>query len=56
VIEAAKVTAVELPPKMGKGIEGAAPMIKSFGCDSANRCVAVGSTSLVGVRKPSHDD
>jgi photosystem II stability/assembly factor-like uncharacterized protein len=36
-----------------QGIEGAAPMIKSFGCESVNRCVAVGSTSLVGVRKPS---
>jgi hypothetical protein len=37
-----------------EGIEGAAPTIKSFGCDSVNRCVAVGSTSLVGARKPSN--
>ncbi|HEX4729849.1 MAG TPA: hypothetical protein VH299_01195 [Solirubrobacterales bacterium] len=35
-----------------QGIEGAAPTITSFGCESADRCVAVGSTSLVGVRKP----
>ena len=39
-----------------EGIEGAAPAIKSFGCDSVNRCVAVGSTSLVGLRKPSRGD
>lgn len=39
-----------------EGIEGAAPTIKSFGCDSVNRCVAVGSTSLLGVRKPSRED
>jgi hypothetical protein len=35
-----------------QGIEGAAPTITSFGCESADRCVAVGSTSLVGVRAP----
>jgi photosystem II stability/assembly factor-like uncharacterized protein len=33
-----------------QGIEGAAPTIKSFGCETAKRCVAVGSTALVGVR------
>jgi photosystem II stability/assembly factor-like uncharacterized protein len=33
------------------GIEGAAPTIKSFGCETINRCVAVGSTALIGVRK-----
>ena len=32
------------------GIEGAAPTIKSFGCETAQRCVAVGSTALIGVR------
>ncbi len=39
-----------------EGIEGAAPTIKSFGCDSADRCVAVGSTSLIGTRKPARGD
>jgi photosystem II stability/assembly factor-like uncharacterized protein len=34
-----------------QGIEGAAPTITAFGCESADRCVAVGSTSLVGERK-----
>jgi len=32
------------------GIEGAAPTITSFGWETADRCVAVGSTALVGVR------
>jgi photosystem II stability/assembly factor-like uncharacterized protein len=36
-----------------EGIEGAAPTITSFGCESVNRCVAVGSTALVGTRKPA---
>jgi photosystem II stability/assembly factor-like uncharacterized protein len=36
-----------------QGIEGAAPTIKSFGCETVERCVAVGSTALVGVRKQS---
>lgn len=31
------------------GIEGAAPTITGFGCESVDRCVAVGSTALVGV-------
>jgi hypothetical protein len=31
------------------GAEGAEPTIKAFGCE--NRCVAVGSTALVGERK-----
>ena len=35
-----------------QGIEGAAPTITAFGCESADKCVAVGSTSLVGERKP----
>jgi photosystem II stability/assembly factor-like uncharacterized protein len=35
------------------GIEGAAPTIKSFGCETVDRCVAVGSTALVGVRQRS---
>ncbi|HEY8581516.1 MAG TPA: hypothetical protein VIL49_01165, partial [Capillimicrobium sp.] len=30
----------------------AAPGIAGFGCESVNRCVAVGSTVLVGVRTP----
>jgi hypothetical protein len=34
-----------------QGIEGAAATIKSFGCETVDRCVAVGSTSLIGVRK-----
>ncbi len=33
------------------GIEGAAPTIKAFGCKTVDRCVAVGSTALIGVRK-----
>lgn len=33
-----------------QGIEGAAPIIKSFGCETTDRCVAVGSTALIGVR------
>ena len=33
------------------GIEPA-PMITSFGCETVDRCVAVGSTALIGVRKP----
>ena len=32
------------------GIEGDMPTVKAFGCESVNRCVAVGGTSLVGVR------
>ncbi len=31
------------------GIEGAAPTITAFGCESVDRCVAVGTTALVGV-------
>ena len=34
-----------------EGIEGATPTIKAFGCDPPDRCVAVGSTSLIGTRK-----
>ena len=30
----------------------AAPGISGFGCESVNRCIAVGSTVLVGVRNP----
>jgi hypothetical protein len=30
----------------------AAPAISGFGCESINRCIAVGSTVLVGVRNP----
>jgi photosystem II stability/assembly factor-like uncharacterized protein len=37
------------------GIEGAAPTVTSFGCESVDRCVAVGSTSLVGVRAKIRD-
>jgi photosystem II stability/assembly factor-like uncharacterized protein len=33
-----------------EGIEGAAPTIMAFGCQSADNCVAVGSTSLIGDR------
>lgn len=33
-----------------EGIEGAAPTIKSFGCETIDRCVAVGSTALIGTR------
>jgi hypothetical protein len=33
-----------------QGIEGANPTITSFGCETVNRCVAVGSTALVGHR------
>jgi photosystem II stability/assembly factor-like uncharacterized protein len=36
------------------GIEGAAPTITSFGCETVDRCVGVGSTALVGVRNHSH--
>jgi photosystem II stability/assembly factor-like uncharacterized protein len=39
-----------------EGIEGAAPTIKAFGCDSADRCVAVGSTSLIGERDRPRGD
>jgi photosystem II stability/assembly factor-like uncharacterized protein len=35
-----------------EGIEGAAPTIAAFGCESVDRCVAVGGTSLIGKRKP----
>jgi photosystem II stability/assembly factor-like uncharacterized protein len=35
-----------------EGIEGAAPAIAGFGCESVDRCVAVGGTSLIGTRKP----
>ena len=35
-----------------EGIEGAAPAITGFGCESTDRCVAVGGTSLIGTRKP----
>jgi photosystem II stability/assembly factor-like uncharacterized protein len=38
-----------------EGIEGAAPTIKAFGCESVERCVAVGSTSLIGTRDGSPD-
>jgi photosystem II stability/assembly factor-like uncharacterized protein len=34
------------------GLEGAAPTVAGFGCESVDRCVAVGSTSLVGTRTP----
>lgn len=33
------------------GVEGAEPTIKAFGCETVNRCVAVGSTALIGERK-----
>jgi len=36
-----------------QGIEGGAPTIASFGCETVDRCVAVGSTALVGLRKPA---
>ncbi len=36
-----------------EGIEGAAPAIAAFGCESVTRCVAVGGTSLVGKRTPT---
>jgi hypothetical protein len=32
------------------GIEGGAPTITSFGCETVDRCVAVGSTALIGTR------
>jgi photosystem II stability/assembly factor-like uncharacterized protein len=35
-----------------EGIEGAAPTVAAFGCESVDRCVAVGGTSLIGRRKP----
>jgi photosystem II stability/assembly factor-like uncharacterized protein len=35
-----------------EGIEGA-PALTAIGCKSPDRCVAVGSTSLVGIRKPA---
>ncbi len=35
-----------------EGIEGASPTVAAFGCESINRCVAVGGTSLLGKRKP----
>jgi hypothetical protein len=35
-----------------EGIEGADPSVTAFGCESVDHCVAVGGTSLVGVRKP----
>jgi hypothetical protein len=35
-----------------EGIEGA-PALTAIGWRSADRCVAVGSTSLVGIRKPA---
>lgn len=34
-----------------EGIEGASPAVEAFGCESVDRCVGVGGTSLVGVRK-----
>jgi photosystem II stability/assembly factor-like uncharacterized protein len=34
------------------GIEGKEPKVTAFGCASVDRCVGVGSTALVGVRKP----
>jgi hypothetical protein len=41
--------------EMFQGIEVDGPAsILSFGCESVNRCVAVGGTALVGVRKPQH--
>ena len=30
----------------------AAPGVSGFGCESANRCIAVGSTVLLGLRNP----
>ncbi len=33
-----------------QGIEGSAVTIKSFGCETVDRCVAVGGTALIGVR------
>jgi hypothetical protein len=35
------------------GIEGALPTVTSFGCQTVDRCVAVGSTALIGVRNRS---
>jgi hypothetical protein len=32
------------------GVEGMMPTIKSFGCETVDRCVAVGGTALIGVR------
>jgi photosystem II stability/assembly factor-like uncharacterized protein len=36
-----------------EGIEGANPTVAGFGCETVDRCVAVGGTALVGVRHPS---
>jgi photosystem II stability/assembly factor-like uncharacterized protein len=36
-----------------EGIEGAAPTVAAFGCESTVRCVAVGGTSLIGKRTPT---
>ncbi len=38
------------------GIEGASPAVEAFGCESVDRCVGVGGTSLVGSRKDDHGD
>ncbi len=35
-----------------EGLEGGAPTVKGFGCESIDRCVAVGDTALIGVRRP----
>jgi hypothetical protein len=37
-----------------EGIEGAAPTITALGCHSVDSCVAVGSTSLLGLRNARH--
>jgi hypothetical protein len=35
------------------GVEGAAPSVEGIGCESVDKCVGVGGTSLVGVRPPA---
>jgi photosystem II stability/assembly factor-like uncharacterized protein len=36
-----------------EGIEGANPTVAGFGCETIDRCIAIGGTSIVGVRKPA---
>jgi photosystem II stability/assembly factor-like uncharacterized protein len=36
-----------------EGIEGANPTVAGFGCETIDRCIAIGGTSIVGVRKPT---
>jgi photosystem II stability/assembly factor-like uncharacterized protein len=36
-----------------EGIEGANPTVAGFGCETVDRCIAVGGTAMVGVRRPT---